>query len=979
MAETNSIAKWGSWWGRWDLHVHTNASDGKGTCEDILVEAQKKKLRCIAVTDHHTFANVDEMKKLAPTYNVSVITGVEFRTEYGDASVHMIGLFPDEHDGIKLTSQYLHDNVLSPLGLSRTAIIEKGRRQQPQGSEQDCFKAGMFQVQVNFKDAANLVHKFGGLVTVHAGNKGNSIETMKHEGSGARNTTIENTLGPVKEELFQEGYIDICDITQAKDAAFYMNQFGKPSITTSDAHKVEEVGLNPCWIKAETTFEGLKQVLIESSRISYGEPEVLQRIKRNPDKFMINLVIRRTANATMPEVWFDNINLPLNPGMVAIIGNKGSGKSAIADIIALCADSTNGYLSFLTPSKFRMNKPYNRSRQIEANIRWMDKSYSPTKTLDMDADKTQPERVKYIPQNFLETICTTEDDEKFEAELKDIIFQYLKPEDRYGQDNLDDIIEYLTNENNKSCELIKESIEELNERIISLERMMDPSYKITLQNQLKYKQDQLSNAQSTKPVEVPKPDITGNTEALQTKAEIEGLIAEISKLKVDIQTKQETLVKKKKGLQDLVTVKESLIRLNTQVSDSLSPLQAVLSDFGIEISSVFNVKYNPEVLEGLISSETRLVSTLHKELNDETSGLNAQLTNKYSVLQEAQNKLSEPELKYQEYLKQKQAWEKQIEEIIGSADKEGSIKYYQTKIEYVEHQLREDLALLRNERRSSVTRLMNKKAEVLSTYNVLFAPVVEFIQKYSSELNDYPIEFDAAFSIRKFSDHFFDFVSQQISGSFYGKEAGMTRLNELIEGIDLSSVDSIVAFPERVNDYLLLDRRDPMHPVTKLVSGQLRKGHTQQEIYAYLFGMDYVMPFFQLKMNGKPLASLSPGERGALLLLLYLFIDMDDKPLIIDQPEENLDNESVYKYLVSFIRQAKKKRQIIIVTHNPNLAVVCDADQVIRMNIDKQNKNTVTFVSGAIENPVINEQIVDVLEGTYPAFHNRDCKYIKRM
>ena len=143
--------------------------------------------------------------------------------------------------------------------------------------------------------------------------------------------------------------------------------------------------------------------------------------------------------------------------------------------------------------------------------------------------------------------------------------------------------------------------------------------------------------------------------------------------------------------------------------------------------------------------------------------------------------------------------------------------------------------------------------------------------------------------------------------------------------------------------------------------------------------MDYVQPFFQLKMNGKPLSSLSPGERGALLLLLYLFVDMDDKPLIIDQPEENLDNESVYTYLVSFIRQAKKKRQIIIVTHNPNLAVVCDADQVIRMNIDKQNKNTVTFASGAIENPIINKQIVDVLEGTYPAFHNRDCKYIEKL
>ena len=49
-----------------------------------------------------------------------------------------------------------------------------------------------------------------------------------------------------------------------------------------------------------------------------------------------------------------------------------------------------------------------------------------------------------------------------------------------------------------------------------------------------------------------------------------------------------------------------------------------------------------------------------------------------------------------------------------------------------------------------------------------------------------------------------------------------------------------------------------------------------------------------------------------------------------------------------------------------------------RMNIDKQNKNTVTFASGAIENTIINKQIVDVLEETYLAFRNRDCKYIEK-
>lgn len=979
MANAGYNSPWGSIWRRWDLHIHTVASDGKGTCEEILAEADKKKIRCIAVTDHHTFGSVEEMKALGPKYNVSVITGVEFRTEYGDESVHMIGLFPDEHNGVKLTAEYLHDNVLSPLGVSRTAIIEKGRRSHPDADDETCFHEGMFKLQVNFKKAADIIHCLGGLVTVHAGNKGNSIEVMKHDGTGKRNTTIENSLGDLKEELFEEGYIDICDITQPKDAVFYLKQFNKPSITTSDAHKVEEIGANFCWIKADTTFDGLKQVLIEPSRISYEEPEVLQRLNRNPDKFAMNLRISRIEGASMPEVWFDKMSIPLNPGLVAIIGNKGSGKSAIADILALCADSTNDYLSFLTPNKFRMNKPYNRAKQIEANVRWGDKSISATKTLDMDSDETQPKRVKYIPQNFLETICTTEEDERFEAELKDIIFQYLKPEDRYGQESLDDIIEYLTNENNKSCELIKDTIQHQNETIIGLELMLDPNYKLTLQNQLKYKQDQLSNAQSAKPKEVAKPDLSGNEEAQKTKAVIEALTTEIEKIKIEIQQKQEVLAIKKKGLQDVRSIKESFGRLNTQISQSLDQFTETLSSFGLGIGDVFHVQYHPEVLDTLINKVIEEGKAVAKELNDETNGLTKRLENKNKELEEAQKKLSEPELKYQEFLKQKQAWEKQIEEITGAPDKEGSIKYYQSKIEYVDHHLREDLVQLRTARSASVKQLMEKKAEVLTTYNMLFAPVVDFIQKYSSELNDYPIEFDAAFSIRKFPEHFFDYVGQQVSGSFYGKEAGMLRLNETIESIDITDIDSIVSFPLTINGDLLIDRRDLTKPVIKNVTDQIRKGHTQQELYNYLYGMDYVVPFFQLKMSGKPLSSLSPGERGALLLLLYLFIDMDDKPLIIDQPEENLDNESVYRYLVSFIRQAKKKRQIIIVTHNPNLAVVCDADQVIRMNIDKQNKNTVTFDSGAIENPFINKQIVDVLEGTYPAFHNRDCKYIEKL
>ena len=100
--------------------------------------------------------------------------------------------------------------------------------------------------------------------------------------------------------------------------------------------------------------------------------------------------------------------------------------------------------------------------------------------------------------------------------------------------------------------------------------------------------------------------------------------------------------------------------------------------------------------------------------------------------------------------------------------------------------------------------------------------------------------------------------------------------------------------------------------------------------------------------------------------------------MIIDQPEENLDNESVYYILVHFIKKVKETRQIIIVTHNPNLAVVCDADQIIHMQIEKENRNTIKFLSGAIENIQINKSIINILEGTLPAFDNRQSKYLKQ-
>lgn len=104
-------------------------------------------------------------------------------------------------------------------------------------------------------------------------------------------------------------------------------------------------------------------------------------------------------------------------------------------------------------------------------------------------------------------------------------------------------------------------------------------------------------------------------------------------------------------------------------------------------------------------------------------------------------------------------------------------------------------------------------------------------------------------------------------------------------------------------------------------------------------------------------------------------LDKENTPLIIDQPEDNLDNDSIFSVLARCIREAKKTRQVILVTHNPNLAIGADAEEIIYVTLDKASNYKFTWESGAIENPRINDIVVKILEGSRPAFVQRRIKY----
>ena len=140
--------------------------------------------------------------------------------------------------------------------------------------------------------------------------------------------------------------------------------------------------------------------------------------------------------------------------------------------------------------------------------------------------------------------------------------------------------------------------------------------------------------------------------------------------------------------------------------------------------------------------------------------------------------------------------------------------------------------------------------------------------------------------------------------------------------------------------------------------------------------------------------NMSQGKKSFVILKLLLEFNDDKKPVLIDQPEDSLDNKAIYHELRKYILDTKKDRQIIVVTHNPNVVVGSDAENIIianqHNNLEKnKNGNKFQYVNGSLESSRkkdnnceyilesqgIREHIFDILEGGAEAFAKREQKY----
>jgi len=1019
----------GSVWRKWDLQVHTPCSylcnefgnDFDKYVQNLFMLALDKQVSVIGITDYFTIEGYKKIKKylndegklkklfkleeIKEIRNILVLPNIEFRLDklIEGKRMNFHVLFSDKVSIKDIEENFLHDiNFVqqgNPFSADQTRKLkipnleELGKilksQHPPFEGEKDLF-VGMVNAVVDDSEISDILDstKFEDKYLIGLPSDPD-LSKLNWDG---QDHNVRKILIQKANFLFASNKNTIAWALGEKhnDKQDFINEFKslKPCIHSSDAHNYDRLfepdNKRYTWIKADPTFEGLMQVLHEpKERVYIGdEPSIFKRVRNNKTKYIANVIFKKNPESTIGEKWFEGHKLiPFNFELVAIIGNKGSGKSALSDTIGLLGNSRQqANFSFLHKDKF-CNPKDNKAEHFTACLKWEDGFPRELPLSAKVKTDTEVEMVAYIPQNYLERICSDEvEGKEFNKELKGVIFSHVEDAERLGCLSLEELITAKTNEKNAAIGIIKKSIHTLNVEIIKLENKLHPNYKEELQNKLKLKEAEKDGLE--KPLEVRKPDETDperqrvieetNKKITIKQGEIEDYTTSIAGLKSE-------KIGLTKRLNDANNLLQKLENLEQQFETSRAECDLLCSNLGIDFENIASLEINTAEIKDIQKDASTKIADVNNALKaDNKKGPIYKLNQAKDELEELKTELDQDNKNYQKYLKELQEWKKQCVAIEGNehAPEEGTIWFYKNMLEEIEKTIPDELQRLKEKRTTKIREIYKRLDELKKDYEQLYASVKNFMKSAPfSDPDRFLLDFNVSIECKSLLKKFFDYIAQNKKGTFYGSEEGKAQLRNILDVADFNTYAGLETFIKSVENSLIKDQRKEASGEERYVIEQIRKEVEIIDFYDYLYCIEYLIPEYNLRWSGKTLHQLSPGERGLVLLIFYLFIDKNDIPLVIDQPEENLDNESVYKILVSCIKEAKKRRQIIIVTHNPNLAVVCDAEQIIYSEIDKQNGNRITYTCGAIENPTINKKLIDVLEGTRPAFKNRDLKY----
>ena len=946
----------GSEWRRWDLHVHTASSyDYKfkdSEADNVLCTTLKENnIAAIAITDHFVIdkTRIENLRKLAP--EIVFFPGVELRTDKGDTNIHVILIFDDNNDNVNL------DNLIEDFNVfKRTA-------QNPNDDNK---------IYWDYKDIVKFAKDHNALITIHAGSKSAGIDeeiTSRLEINQA-----------VKVEYSDS--VDIYEMGKLSDLDEYRNKVfptigERPMIICSDCHDAREYDAKVkefLWIKADPTFEGLLQCIHQpSERVHVGTiPLSLEREQKSKRYIISNISANRKNEPRHPQYNWLNFDIPINSGLTAIIGNKGSGKSALSDILGhMCNCLTMSSASFLNDTRF-MKPPNNYAADYEAIITWGD-SHQNSALLSNQPQNTQIESAQYLPQRYIEEVCNDIGD-KFQSEIDKVIFSYVDKTERASTSNLSELVESKSAVIKTNITKLHDEIDNINAKIIRLEERMASGHRSHVEESIKKLKEDLQRHIAMRPADVSKP------EAKETDNDYQRKMAELT-------SKIESIE------QHIASIEEQLTAANLQIDEIeylLAKVDSLHGDIVLMNRDILGIAskyaladiigFSEETPREPIAKSLDIIKSTKQKLQIELNGCDPLLddgSTDIGLIEQLELVKKDRELlittadsgekKYQKFLSDLKDWEKEKLAIEGTSTEEDTLAYFEAELSFLDKKLEAEYAKAVEEREVIATELFNTKLKIVSIYQQIYNPIENEIKKLLSGASGEDISFVAEVQLRKepnIAEELLGLIDKKFAGKYKGSTAASSQMDRDVKVTEFNKIESVLDFARRV-----------MEVTTEDIDNSSKKISDKRVFYNMLYSLDYIDIAFRLKVGGRNLDELSPGERGIVLLVFFLALSQDSSPIIIDQPEDNLDNQSVYDKLVPCICEAKKKRQVIIVTHNPNIAIACDAEQIICCKIDKTN-NSIRYESGAIENQQIAKCVVDVLEGTMPAFDLRKRKYV---
>lgn len=890
----------GSVWNKWDLHLHSPLTwlenrFEKTSMKEFVDQISEAGVTAIGLTNYFYFqenelenvrAEVEKQGK-----KITVLGNIEFR------------ITAPNKDGEWINLHCIFNQRLSTAAINDALGAMKVSNTTKEGLNIFCSEKSFGEAKLKVSDAVVDLKELAGHLRKTLKYGTDFVFAACPNGYGGfRANAKEGRSRAVAAEIEKE-----CSLVFGRpqdreyflDAARYEGAIPKPVFVASDAHQLassgegEKLQLGVCsrytWVKANPTFEGLRQAIIEPDLRVQQSDGFTEQLYRKPRFTCIEL-----SGSIFPgqQIKFSKQEIPLNPNLVTIIGGRGTGKSLLLDALRSC---------------FNLGSPAAppRGLAVESLKVQLDIGDGSIKTFEQS---NSPYSYLHVTQGEIQKLTDTP--QILSIEIKKMLGLQTTQFDPSLTDEMKDLANAYRN-----------FVSFCNETDAEGNRINTPDF----QNRIIAQNEQLI-ATLTNP---------------ENKSLIDRYVSNTTQINEKTIFVQEIRVHKS-SLERFVAEFNASLAAATSSKHAVTPIP--LLDFSGILNAINqNVSNNEATITSLGEDNHDIVAQfISLGIHQDIASLLGKIADYQFAIDSAKQKLTEIELETTK-------WQSTVN------------RRSQIVKAFLEFSVKQSKAI-------------DTTFQELAVAKHGWNPEQHGILKVL--LSDIEIFGSVTFDI----DSFYAGLESLLNRGKFKATADRTTRERLMDALNVTNLSDYESLIH--NEARLIVDGAKVTIENFFWKSEYFNSAGQFGLVDYLFSPSEIGKYLhvnaEFKYKGKTIDKLSVGQRGTFFVCLKLATDPFGTPFVFDQPEDDLDNEFIMDQLVPIFRAIKKYRQVILVTHNANLVVNTDAEQIIvATNVDEH----IRYLPGALEHGNIptkkgtRYQICKILEGGSPAFEKRELKY----